>query len=147
MALDDYAKMLNRSKVNARLAKLPAAVTAAKREQLEKEVDALVEAEKRAAPVSELEDHPGQLRDSIQAHTNADRPLSYRIIVGARDKFGRLFGRYVEFGHTSRGGQYVPAHAFWFPTYRSRKKAMRQRLFAAPRKVLKALFPGDTYGL
>jgi hypothetical protein len=143
---DPETRWRNLAKLQARLGKVPEAVRQALADQLAKEAEDLVAAEQRAAPVSELEDHPGQLRDSIQSYPNPDRPLSFRIIAAARDKAGRLFARYVEFGHTTAGGKYVPAHAFWFPTYRARRKAMRRRLTAAPRKALKALFPGDANG-
>ena len=124
-----------------RLERLPAAVKDALEAPLNREVEDLVSALKRAAPVSDLEDHPGQLRDSIQDYPNPSRPLSFRIIVGARDSKGRLFGRYVEFGHTSKSGRYVPAAPFFFPTYRARKKAMQRRILAPARQAIRRMFP------
>jgi HK97 gp10 family phage protein len=136
------AKMLGLEAVLARLEKIPREVRAAVEEQIEKEVADLVAAEKRAAPASHLEAHPGQLRDSIEAYPSPDNPLRRRIIVGARDAKGRLFGSYVEFGHTSPDGSYTPARPFFWPTYRSRAKGIRRRIASAATRAFKRVqFP------
>lgn len=130
------ATIAGREALLARLAKIPEVTQAAAARALKAGVDELVEAEKRAAPVSDLEGHPGELRDSIVAYANPDRPLSWRIIVGARDAAGRLYGRYVEFGH----GNARP-RPFFFPTYRAQKKRIRSQVFSEVRQALKTLFP------
>jgi hypothetical protein len=135
------AQWANRDKILANLARFPHEVTEAAEEQTQKEVDALVEAEKRAAPVSALEGHPGQLRDSISAERVQGRVISWRLGVWARDAAGRLFARYVQFGHTAGDGSYVPASPWWFETYRARKKQMFARIRAAVRRRVKALYP------
>jgi hypothetical protein len=53
-----------------------------------------------------------------------------------------MYGRFVEFGHTQPGGDYVPAEPFWYATYRALKRGMVSRIRAAVRKRLKAEFPG-----
>lgn len=138
------ATMRGAAALEARWKRLPDAVRHAAQQGLESEVDALVDAEKRAAPVSELETNPGQLRESIEAYDTPGRPLSKRVIVGARDSKGRLFGRYVEFGHTAADGRYVPASPWFFPTYRARRKALRRRILAPARKVIRQMFPKVT---
>jgi len=138
------AKMLGLEAVLDRLARIPIEVRKAVEAQVQKEADDLVAAEKRAAPVSELEDHPGQLRDSIEAYLSPSNPLRRRIIVGARDSKGRLFGSYVEFGHTSPDGSYTPASPFFFPTYRARRKGIRRRIAGAATKALRVSFPKVT---
>lgn len=138
------AKMLGREALFARFAKLPAAITEAVATQLETEVKDLVEAQKRAAPVSsDLEAHPGQFRDSIHEYKNPDRPLSYRVIADAKDDHSEFIGPHIEFGHMARDGSHVPARPSFFGTYRARKKPMRRRLNAAARKAAKALFPDE----
>lgn len=133
------AKWLNKAVVWQRFARIPQALTDAVSEQLGKEVSEMVDAMKRAAPVSdELESHPGQFRDSIHAYSNPDRPMSYRIIADAKDDKGNFIGPHIEFGHKKRGGKgHVPAKPSFFPTYRARIKASRRRLSAAARKAIK----------
>jgi hypothetical protein len=135
------AQWANRDKVLANLARFPHEVTDAAVEQTEKEVNDLVAAEKRAAPVSQLEAHPGQLRDSISADKVESRVISWRLGVWARDSLGRLFARYVQFGHTAADGTWVSAAPWWFETYRARKKQMLARIRAAVRRRVKALYP------
>lgn len=140
------AEMKGLAAVLARLQRIPVEVREAVGHQVQQEADDMVAAIKRAAPVSEFEDHPGQLRDSIESYKPQEeaRALRRRIIVGARDPKGKLFGSYVEFGHTKEGGGYVPASPFFWPTYRARRKGMRRRIAAAARKALKAKFPKVT---
>lgn len=140
--MGNYAKMLNRESVIARLAKLPAALKEAAGAQLAIEVDDMVSAQQRAAPVGAANDpHPGQFRDSIHSYPTPGRELSYRIIADAKDGQGRNIGRDIEFGHITPGGAHVAGQPSFFPTYRARKKPMRNRLNAVARKALKVLYP------
>lgn len=105
---------------------------------MEDEVEHMRSAISRAAPVlhrPSKERTPGQLAASIQKYPNPSRPLSWRIIAGARDAASRLWARYVEFGHGEAGPM-----PFFFPTYRANKKRLRTRAYAAARKVLSAMF-------
>lgn len=136
------AKMLNKAKVLARLARVPVAIQEEMDDQLEIEVNGLVEAQKRAAPRStDLADDPGTFADSIHSYANPDRPLSYRIIADAQDAKGAFIGPHIEHGHMAKDGTHVPAKPSFFPIYRSRKRPMRRRLNARARKAAKALFP------
>lgn len=133
------AVFANKARILARFARMPAVVQATAEATLKSQVEQLVEAEQRAAPVSELEGHPGELRESIAAYETPGRVASYRVIAGARDSKGRLYGRYVEFGHTAADGHFVPAQPFWFSTYRAWKKAMLAKVRAEVRAALKTL--------
>ena len=138
------AKMLNREKIVARLLRIPTAVKAPVAETLKIEVDELVAAMQRAAPVGgPMDPHPGAFRDSIHAYRNPDRDLSWRIIADAKDEHGHFVGKHIEYGHVSPDGVHVPASPSFWPTYRARRKAMRRRLNAAARKVIKSLFPKE----
>lgn len=136
------AKMTNLEKRLARWDRFNADIQAAVEEQLKKETEDMVAALKRAAPVSDLETTPGQLRDSIRSWKDPNWPATYRIIVGAQDKKGRYFGSYVEFGHGAEDGTRVPATPFFWPTYRARRRAMRRRMLAPARKLIRALAKG-----
>lgn len=130
------ARMIGREQLLARLAKIPAAVKDAAEDELKTEVDTLVEAMKRAAPVEDPDGkHPGLVRDSIEAIKNPVRPLSWTITVSARDMKGRLIGIWVEFGHGQAGPR-----PFFFPTYRAQKKRLKAAMFARTRKAIKGLF-------
>jgi hypothetical protein len=120
---------------------MPEALQKAVQEGLDAEVADLVDSLKRAAPVSDFESRPGELRDSIEAYPTPGRVASYRIIVGARDKQGRLYASYVEFGHNNKDGTRTPATPFFWPIYRARKHrgAMKRRILAPARKVLRQL--------
>jgi hypothetical protein len=132
------AKFVNKAAVWQRFAKIPDLIAAECGKQLAEEVDGLVQAQKRACPVSvDLEKTPGELRASIHAYANPDRPMSYRVIADARDDKGEFIGPHVEFGHLATNGRHVPPKAFFFPTYRARKKAMRRRMLAAARRAIK----------
>lgn len=137
------AKMLNLAKVKARLRKLPELVKQAVGTQLATEVEDLTDAIKRAAPVgNDLEGRAGELRDSVHFYPNPDRPLSYRVIADARDpKTGKFIGVHVEAGHKAADGSHVPAHPFFFPIYRARRKPMRRRLSTAGLRAARAQFP------
>lgn len=129
----------NRDKLVARLNRIPKAVQEAAEDALKKEVDDLVAAMQRAAPVGNPAEgaEPGKFRDSIHAYENPDKPLSYRILADARDEQGRFIGAHIEFGHKAPDGSHVAASPSFFPTYRARKRAMRRRLSAATRKAFK----------
>jgi hypothetical protein len=133
------AVFTNKQTVLARLAQLPDIVVRVAEVNLDAGTDELVEALRRAAPVApqaKKDEAPGTLRASIQKYPNADRALSWRIIAGARDAAGRLWARYVEFGHGEAGPE-----PFWFPTYRAWKKPFRSKLFSDTRRALKAWWP------
>lgn len=137
-----FATMKGKVSVIDRLRRIPDAVRQAVGDQLLTEVNDLVEAQKRAAPVGGEDDpNPGKFRDSIHSYPTPGRPLSYRVIADAKDPKGRNIGRNIEFGHHALDGTYVPARPSFFPTYRARKKGMRSRLAAAGRKAFKAASP------
>ena len=138
------AKMLNLERTLARMRKLPEMVKQAVGTQLAGEVEDLTEAIQRAAPVNDLDEYPGQLRDSVHFYPNPDRPLSYRILADAKDPKGNFIGPHVEHGHKARDGSHVPRVPFFFPTYRARKKQIKRRISAAGRKAIKAEFPTET---
>ena len=135
------AKMTNLERRIARMNSFPAEVQAAVETQLEKEVNLMVAAMKRAAPVSDFEDQPGELRDSITAYPVQGRPASWRIIVKAQDSKGRYYGSYVEFGHNKPDGTRVPADPFFWPTYRAPKRGLRARILRPARKLIREMFP------
>lgn len=131
------AEIKGKAAVLARIGRIPQVVRDAAEKPLEEAVEEMASALRRNAPVAvEYEKHPGQLRESIEKYRNPDRPLSWRVIAGARDKFGRLFGRFVEFGHGNAGPR-----PWWFPTYRAHKKRLKTKVFTAVRKALRLLFP------
>lgn len=136
------AKILNRQKHKARLAKIPKAVKDAVAKQLLDEVDGFVDAAKRAAPVDYKSEDPGAFRDSIRAYRNPDKALSYRIIVDAKDRDGRPIAAHVEHGHRAVDGTHVAAQPSFFPTYRARRKGMKRRIAAKGRKAAR-----ETYGV
>ena len=137
------AKMKNLEKTLARLKKLPAAMRDDVGDELKVQVDVLVDRQRRAAPVDEKADNPGQFRDSIHAYENPDRPLSYRVTADARDENGKLIGGNIEHGHRARDGTHVEAKPSFFPTYRAWKKPAKRKILGAGRKALRRLYPKE----
>lgn len=130
----------NLEAVKARFARVPVKVKERLEPALKREVDDLVDAQKRAAPVGtpeEGDDHPGRFRDSIHEYQNAQRDLSYRITADAKDDAGQFIGSHIEFGHRTPSGAHVPGRPTFFVTYRARRRAMRRRLMTVSRNALK----------
>jgi hypothetical protein len=119
------AKMTNLEKRIARMNRFSAEIREAVESELKKEVDEMVAAIQRAAPVSDFQ----------------GRPAAWRIIVKAQDKKGRYYGSYVEFGHNTKDGGRVPAQPFFWPTYRSRRRGLRARILRPARKLIREMFP------
>lgn len=138
--------MLNLEKRLASWGRMSAEIQEAVEYGLKKEVDEMVDAIKRAAPVSDFESRPGELRDSVTAYPVRGRPASWRIIVKARDKKGRYYGSYVEFGHNTADGKRVPAQPFFWPTYRARRgkgaSGLRARILRPARRLIRAMTKG-----
>ncbi len=135
------AKMTNLEKRMARWNSFSAEIRDAVETELKKEVDDMVAAIQRAAPVSDFESRPGELRDSVSAYPVQGRPAAWRIIVKAQDKKGRYYGSYVEFGHNTEDGRRVAAQPFFWPTYRSRRRGLRARILRPARKLIREMFP------
>jgi hypothetical protein len=135
------AKMTGLEKRMAQWSRFSTEVREAVEAELKKEVDEMVAAIQRAAPVSDFEARPGELRDSVTAYPVQGRPAAWRIIVKAQDKKGRYYGSYVEFGHGTEDGGRVPARPFFWPTYRSRRRGLRARILRPARKLIREMFP------
>lgn len=154
--------MLNRDKVIARWRKMPPVVAEAAKAELEAQVEQIVEAIRRAAPVGVT----GKLRESIRA-VPGDRPLTFKIVAGGyltRKKIragvkesdfakARVAGnnkgefdyvRAIEFGHVGPDGKFVPADPFFFSTYRAWRPKLIRAVRASVRKRLKAEFPQES---
>lgn len=137
-----YAKILNRQKHKARLAKIPKAVKDAVARQLLLEVNELVAAMKRAAPVDPKSEDPGAFRDSIHAYPNPKRGLGYFVLADAKDADGKFIGSHVEHGHRANDGSHVSGQPSFFPTYRARRKGMKRRIAAKARKAIRDAYKG-----
>ena len=132
------AKLIGLQRIKAKIARLPAAAAAGLEAQLKIEVDGLVDAQRRAAPVDAKSPAAGQVRDSVHAYRNPNRVLSYVVIADARDEAGKFIGSNVEAGHRAPDGSHVAGRPFFFPTYRARKKGIRRRMNAAARAAIRA---------
>jgi hypothetical protein len=135
------AKMTGRERAIARLRRIGSAMEREMAPAFEAEVEDLVQAQKRAAPVNpDIEDTPGTFRDSIHKYPTPGRDLSFRIIADAKDDKGNFIGPHIEHGHTAPDGSWVPPTPSFFPTYRARKKKMRARLSRLATKIAKRNF-------
>lgn len=137
------AKFLNKEKILARFSRMPASVQATAAHELKTQVGELADAIRRAAPVSPLESHPGELRDNIEVFETEGRVVSFRIMSTAKDQTakGNYYGVWVEFGYTAANGTRVPAQPFFFPTYRAWKRGLFAAVRKAVRAELKSQFP------
>ena len=104
---------------------------------IDKGADEIVAAARLTAPISELEMHPGQLKDSIHKQSSGHR-FQQIVVVDARDARGHFFAAHVEFGHKSPSGTHVPAHPFFYPTWRLMRKRIMGRINRAIAAAAKA---------
>lgn len=111
----------------------PLAVIADIREELNAGGDQLVEAIKSAAPVSDLEGHPGELRDSVH-RVEGRHDLSILVVEDAADAKGHPYPAHVEYGHKTKAGGHVAAVPHFWPAVVESKRniisAMRRRMKA-----------------
>lgn len=138
------AKLQNLAKIQAKLAKIPAAAQRALKDQLKTEADDMVSAIQRAMDVA----YAGQndkdltrLRDSVHEYEDPDRVIGRRILADAKDADGKFIGSNVEAGHRTVNGGHVAARPAFYPTYRARKKAMKRRISKAARDAIKQAAP------
>lgn len=119
---------------------IPQAVRDAAKAELERAAQEVVDTMRRFAPVES-----GDLRDSIN-WTWGDAPagtmtigtvggteygaLRITIYAGGKDAF---YARFQEFGTVK-----MPAHPFFYPAWRSKKRKLRGRLSRAISKAIKA---------
>ena len=113
-----------------RIAALDPATIAAIQPALDQSADELVDSIKSIAPVSELEMHPGELRDSTHKEAGSTS-LSVNVVVDAKDAKGHGFAPHVEFGHKTKDGKHVAAVPFFFPSVRVGKKKLSGRISRA----------------
>lgn len=133
------AVLQGKSRAVAKIEALPDIVREIGEVSLDVGTDDLVRHLKAAAPIDNggHDPHRGLLKYAIVKLRNEARGLSWQIMSVARDAKGRLFGRFVEFGH----GDAAP-RPWWFPTYRAWKKPFRAKLYADTRKALSAFWNG-----
>ncbi len=98
--------------------------------------DDLVSLIKAAAPVSELEAHPGELRDSVHREQGRHE-LQVRVVEDAGLSRGDPYAAHVEYGHKAKDGSHVAAIPHFWPSVRVARKKLQQRIAAAVRKAVR----------
>jgi HK97 gp10 family phage protein len=99
---------------------------------------------KRIAPIDPDSDHPGELKDSvrvIEGKRTAKKAFSVKVAVGnlktSDGKGGFNYPRGVEFGT-----QKSPAHPFFWPIWRLRRKGARATIRKSAVKAVRKVW-GD----
>lgn len=124
----------------ALLEQIPEDVKVAMEAALDESADELSEAIKRVAPVSELDPHPGALRDSI--HVEKGRhDLQRYVVIDAADAKGNFYAAHVEFGYRTKNGQHVPGRPFAFPTRNLLSRSFNKRINNALRGAIRKKAP------
>jgi HK97 gp10 family phage protein len=126
-------------KLQARLASLPDAMVARVRDALSQGVDDMVDEMKAIAPSSDLEPHPGALREAIEKQ-DGRHDLSFDVTCNPEDAKGGHYGAHVEFGHKTKDGKHVPAKPFFFTVYHHQQKKLRARVSRASSTAIKDLY-------
>jgi hypothetical protein len=138
----------NRESVTQILTRLPPALREAAQSALEEATTELVAAMKRACPTApDLERYAGELQDSIHAYDGhrahkggTERTTLLKTVTAdAKDKRGDFYGPHVEYGHVARDGRHVPAHPFFWPTWRALRAGLKRRMAAKGRAAAKAI--------
>lgn len=107
-------------------------------EVVNKGADMFVEAAQAAAPVSDLEQHAGQLRDATHKKAT-DNPLKVYVVNDAKDAKGHFIGIHVEAGHKAVDGTHVPAVPWFYPAWR----LMRPKIKSMFRRAINAAAKGQ----
>lgn len=135
------ARLLNRGRVAEQLARIPDSMKRVVQQQGDIEARYLANAVRAAAPVgTDLEHHPGELRDSVHVEAGK-RALSWRVVIDAKDERGHCYARHVEFGHMAKGGVHVAPVPFAYPTKRIEWPGMKKRLKRAGREGARLAAP------
>lgn len=122
----------------ALLRSYPQQVIADCRQALDEGADTMVEAIQAAAPVSDLEGRPGELRESV--HKEAGRhDLSVLVVEDAKDEQGRAYPAHVEYGHKTPDGGHVPPVPHFWAAVRANKRKIAARMRKAMRDRAKGL--------
>lgn len=125
------AKFLNRERVLAQIAKIPAVQKAKVQARGDIENRYLAGKVEAAAPVgTDLEKQPGALRESVHAEPGK-RQLAWRVVIDARDAKGSFIAKHVEFGHMAKDGGHVPPVPFAHPTLRVEMPGIHRRMAKA----------------
>lgn len=110
------------------LAAIPAALVAKLEPVVEASANELVEMQRRLAPVDE-----GDLKASLVV-LPGDHPLARQIRAGGKNAH---HARWAEFGTAN-----MPAHPFFWPSYRALRKRIKSRLTRAAGKAIKEIRDG-----
>jgi HK97 gp10 family phage protein len=129
------------AEMKAKLSRMPALVERKARLAMEKGADEIVAMMKRLVPVDQ-----GDLRDSIGWNWDTN-PAGTKIVGTARSRVGgdlrlviyagddrAFYARMLEFGTVN-----MPAHPYFFVSYRTLKNRVKRRITLASRKALKEL--------
>lgn len=139
------ALVLNVQRLNRKLRRLTVTAQEEVRAAMEESADAIVATAKGLVPVDE-----GTLRDSI-GWTWGDAPRGAMVLghVGPRARVNEMritifagnseafYARWQEFGT-----QKMPAHPFFYVSYRAHKKSVKRRIRAASRKAARRVSSG-----
>lgn len=139
-------KILNRKRLERRLAAMPEATRIEIRAAMEQSAAEIVETMQRMAPVDE-----GDLRDSI-AWTWGDAPAGALVIARTRKSIAskagltltiyagggeQYYARFVEFGTVN-----MTAQPFFFPSWRLGRRRVKGRVARAVTKAAKKVAAG-----
>jgi hypothetical protein len=102
---------------------------------IDKGAEEMVQLAQAACPNSEMDKHPGDLRESIHVKDGSD-PLRKLVVADATDAKGNFYGPHVEFGHRNGGG-HVPAHPFFYPAWRLVKRDAKARIRLAVKEAIR----------
>ncbi len=123
--------------LEALLNQIPDRIIAETQTALNEGADDLVGLIKAAAPVSELEGHPGELRDSVHK-AEGHHALQVLVVEDAGLDRGDPYAAHVEYGHKAKNGAHVPAVPFFWPSVRVARRKLQNRIAAAVRRAVRA---------
>lgn len=140
-----------RARIQRRFDAIPDKLKDVARRVISDEAEAMADEMKRGAPHDE-----GDLADSIEAtNTSEGTWIRWKVKAGGtpgtqhavrRSRKGNApfydHAAAIEYGHMGPSGRPVPAHPFFWPTYRRRIKRFKSRLRGALKKAIEQDGPG-----
>lgn len=128
------------ARLKRRMAAIPKRVREAAERQLDADADELVAAQKRVAPVAEVDG--GELRDSIRKQDASTEGRIARTVLAGGPTTTRPVrkGASVKYDYAvgqELGTKKMPANPYFYPPYRARRRKFKARLSAAMKKAIR----------
>lgn len=121
-----------------KIAALPEAAVAELAPVVRRSAERALRTLKRIAPVSDLENEAGELRDNYRIEPG-DHELAWQIVGDAKDADGKPINKHVEHGHKAADGSKVAAVPHFYPAINLERPKFNSAASRGLTKAVKAV--------